>query len=73
MRPLHQTRQQEGEFVMLVRQMRYMDEKMHYRYFHMSASRFADLVRRLQPFIPYQCTHGMPNDLRQRLALTLRM
>ncbi|KAG1925126.1 putative nuclease HARBI1 [Pimephales promelas] len=39
----------------------------------MSAGRFDDLVRRVQPFIVHQCMHSMPVDITQRLAITLRI
>lgn len=58
---------------MLARQMRDIDEQMHFQYFRMSANRFDNLAHRLQPFISHQCTHGMSTDLWQRLAVTLRV
>ena len=48
-RPLNTTRDEDGEFNMLVRDMRNMDEEKHFQYFRMNCTQFDDLTARLAP------------------------
>lgn len=50
-RPLNTNRTEQGEFYLLVQQMRETDEETHFAYFRMSRSRFDDLVKRISPFL----------------------
>lgn len=52
--PLHATRHRDGECIALVKQMRAMDEEMHFGYFRMSAHRFDDLAQRIEPFLQHK-------------------
>ncbi|XP_061573305.1 putative nuclease HARBI1 [Cololabis saira] len=72
-RPLNQSRQNTGEYSVLVRPLRDVNEEMLFGNFRMSASRFNDLLRLVQPLISHQSTHSMPVDAAQRLAVTLQI
>lgn len=71
--PLNRWRQREGEFAVLVRQMRDWDEEMYFTYFGMSPSNFDDLVHRLSPFISQQGARRTPISLPLRSAVTIRL
>ena len=70
-RPLNRTRQEDGLYTTLVVRMRSMDEEKHFSILRMSASRFDDLLRRVEPFIQHAPTHSMPISPAERLATTL--
>ena len=70
-RPLNTTRQEDGVYTTLVLKMRRMDEQMHFSIFRMSAGRFDDLLRRIEPFIQHAPTHSAPISPSERLAITL--
>ncbi|XP_061573302.1 putative nuclease HARBI1 [Cololabis saira] len=72
-RPLNQSRQNTGEYSVLVRPLRDINEEMLFGNFRMSASRFNDLLRLVQPLISHQSTHSMPVDAAQRLAVSLQI
>ncbi|KAJ8386500.1 hypothetical protein AAFF_G00169700 [Aldrovandia affinis] len=72
-RPLHMSRSDEGGYSLLVREMRSMDEEMHFKYFRMSPHRFSDLLQRLQPYIVHQSTHNSPITTAERLAVALKI
>ncbi|CAM4735700.1 unnamed protein product [Leuciscus chuanchicus] len=72
-RPLNATRQIDGEYSVLVKEMRAMDEQMHFGYFRMSAQRFDDLLHRIRPYMDHKRTHTSPVSLQERLAVTLRI
>lgn len=72
-RPLNQTRQLTGEYASLVRPLKDVDEEMHFAYFRMSTGKFDYLLRRVEPHMRHQGTHGMPVDATQRLAVVLRL
>ena len=56
-RPLNTTRPEEGEWGLLVEQMRRIDEERHFSNFRMSAARFDDLVRHIEPLLQHAPTH----------------
>ena len=70
-RPLNTTRPVEGDWGLLVQQMREMDEERHFSNFRMSAGRFDDLVRRVQPFIQHGPNHQITISPAERVAVTL--
>ncbi|XP_035012375.1 putative nuclease HARBI1 [Hippoglossus stenolepis] len=72
-RPPNDGRSVLGEFSVLVKPMRTLDEGRHFSYFGMSAQRFDDLLRRVEPFVRHERTHSSPVDLPERLAVTLRL
>lgn len=72
-RPLHQNREETGEFFVLVLPMRQIDEEKHFGYFRMTVHRFDELARRIKPFIKHSRTHRSPVSLEERLACTLRI
>ncbi|XP_060932360.1 putative nuclease HARBI1 [Limanda limanda] len=72
-RPPNEDRNALGEFSLLVKPMRTLDEGMHFGYFGMSAARFDELLRRVEPFVRHDRTHRHPVDLPERLAATLRL
>ncbi|XP_069385141.1 putative nuclease HARBI1 [Paralichthys olivaceus] len=72
-RPPNEDRSVLGEFSVLVKPMRTLDEGMHFSYFGMSAHRFDDLLRRVEPFIRHDRTHSSPVGVQERLAVTLRL
>ncbi len=71
-RPLNGTRTKDGEFSMLVQEMRAMDEEKHHQYFRMSAGKFDFLASIIGERIQHQRTHSAPISVAKRLAVTLR-
>ncbi|XP_053283259.1 uncharacterized protein LOC128444682 [Pleuronectes platessa] len=72
-RPPNADRSVMGEFSVLVKPMRTLDEGMHFGYFGMSAHRFDELLRRVEPLVRHERTHSRPVGLQERLAVTLRL
>ena len=70
MRPLHVNQVRQGEFGMLVREMRSIDPEKHHQYFRMSTAKV--LVARRISKIAHQRTHQAPISVDERLAVTLR-
>ena len=70
-RPLNRTRQVDGLYTTLILPMRRIDEEKHFALMRMSASRFDDLLRRVEPLIQHAPTHSAPILPAERLAITL--
>lgn len=73
MNPERLARPGEGEYCFVSKALTDKDNEKLFEYFHMTADTFLDLVGRIHPFIRHQSTHIMPIDIRQRLAITLRI
>lgn len=62
-----------GEFHSLIQEMRLVDHYSFYRYFHMSPTRFDDLLNRVKPLISRKTTQLRESvSAEERLAVTLR-
>ena len=71
--PRNQSRPRTSEYSSLIRPLRDIDKEMHFRHFPMSAGRFDDRIRRVQPHIRHTGTHSMLIDVAQRLAVAVRI
>ena len=69
---LNHNRAKDGEFSMLVQEMRAIDKEKHHQYFRMSAAKFDFLARSIGECIQHQRTHQAPINVAERLAVTLR-
>ena len=62
-----------GEYHSLIKEMRLVDHFSFYKYFHMSPSRFDDLLSRVKPFIVRKTTQlREPVSAEERLSVNLR-
>ena len=72
-REIFKCRSSFGEYHSLIKEMRLVDHFSFYRYFHMSPSRFDDLLRRVKPLIVRKTTQlREPVAADERLSVTLR-
>lgn len=72
-REIFKCRSSFGEYHSLIKEMRLVDYFSFYRYFHMSPSRFDDLLRRVKPLIVRKTTQlREPVSADERLSVTLR-
>eukprot|EP00064_Thunnus_orientalis_P021369 superscaffoldBa00006435_g21530 len=64
-------RAKDGEFSMLVQEMRAIDKEKHHQYFRMSAAKFDFLARSIGECIQHQRTHQAPINVAERVIVAL--
>ena len=71
-RPLNWSRNEDGEFHRLIRQMREIDPQRFFKYFRMDPEDYDDLLKKVQDKLTRFPTHKFPIGPSERLAVTLR-
>ena len=72
-RKINISRPIDGEFHLLVKELREMDQELFFKYFRMNSQRFDQLLLLIKSKIDHNYTHQIPISAAERLAITLRI